>query len=921
MSVVLPQVLVHQDFNTVPSEITDPLRPFICGPEYDLHRYNVSSEKEKVGTYSQLAGNVFNWVTDLGRTAGSNVDLTYTKVYLDNALLQYYKNAVGGTENTVCAVPSGYANRVKLTGVNLKTANGTTRSTLLYGRDVKVGDYAKVETTASGSGVTAKVIGFVAEPTASTIDTTPDADSSNGTAGSGTNGAAGTYIGNITSTVSGTYEGMTVGVTHETYTIVFTQGSVGNSPQTVLYDVISASGKDTRRNVAYTGVATTIASGTPGNDAAFEINTPGLGNLTFKLAYTNAATDVQRGWSFTVAVQGAYTLVTPTAAGTYTGEEDTKYIVKVVRGGTISTNDDTCPVIQISTNNSYDTGGQIKIKAVGANSIGSYGVTFTIPGGTTKLIYGDKWYVAATAPGEGAVQTLVLDKTLNATLIAAGDLNVTLYIYKNVELKPELFGNATVTNWTQDATEVELLSNAQVYDAEWRSGQYGLPVISADIYIHWRALLAAHTDKIYSIDQIGDISTVFSTPSDPENPLVYAVEKALLNSNSTSVRFMALETDDKAGYTKIIDKLEVRDDLYTLVPLTQDKEILDLFVGHVNSMSTPESGLWRVVFFSRKLENPLSRVGVDEVATGAIAFNATTQLYELSLLTPSTGVDFLEADEFSSTLVKSGDVVHYNFDVDNNGAETYDVATVDEVLTSTKIQLLDGTQALADTQIKIYRNLDTQDQSIKIGLNSGVFKNRRVYNVYPDVIQSGGIDVSGMYLAAAIAGLVGGVVPHQGLTNVTITGFDNANNVVHKFNRSQLDSMANAGTWIVTHDLQTGEVYTRHELSTNLTDVNTQELMVTKNVDSISYLFKNNLKRFIGRANVTPRLLATISTEIAATVAFLKNNGFTNDLGSQLVDATIESISQHPLLKDRVVVVLNLTIPYPLNNLELHLVV
>jgi hypothetical protein len=917
MSVVLPQVLVFQEFNTVPSEITDPLRPFICGPEYDLHRYSVASEKVKAGVYSQSAGNVFNWITSLGRTAGSVVDLTYTKVYLENALLQYYKNASGGDENTVCAPVTGYANRVKLNS-NLVTANSTSRNALFYTRDVQVGDYARVETTAGASGVTAKVIGFVAEPTAAATDAII-AETANALSGSGTNGAASGVVGTITPTISGTYDGTTIGVTRETYTVIFTQGSTGNDPKTAMYDVISASGKDTQRNVVYSGVATTIGSGVPGNDAAFTINSAGLGSLTFKIAYTSG-TDVQRGWGFTVAVQGTYTVVTTASAGTYTGKQDTKYIVKVVRGGTISGTLTTCPIIQITTNNAYDTGGQQNVTATGIYTVGNYGVQFNLSVGT-KLIFGDKWYISAHAPGVGAIQTLVLDKTLNATLLAAGDLNVTLYMNKTVELKKQLYGNATVTNWSQTATDLTLLANAKVYDADWRAGLFGLNVVSGDVYVHWRELLGTHADKIYSIDQIGDISTVFSTTSDPENPLVYAVEKALLNSNSTSVRFMAVDTDDKAGYTEVIDRLEVRDDVYTIVPLTQDKSILDLVAGHVKAMSTPDSGLWRTAIFSQKISNPVDRVGVSVAATGAIALNGTTGLYELSLLTPLTGVDFLATDEFGSTLVKSGDIVRYNYDVDNNGAVTYSTATVDATLTSTKLQLLNGTQAIADTKIEIYRSLDQQDLSEKIGLSSGVFASRRVVNVYPDVIASGGVDVAGYYLAAAIAGVIGGVVPHQGLTNVSISGFDNANNVVNKFNRSQLDAMASAGAWIVTHDLQTGEVYTRHELTTDTTDVNTRELMVTKNVDSISYLFKSNLKRFIGRANVTPRLLAAISTEVAATVAYLQNNGFTNDLGSQLVDANIASISAHPLLKDRVVVVLNLTIPYPLNNLELHLVV
>jgi hypothetical protein len=44
-------------------------------------------------------------------------------------------------------------------------------------------------------------------------------------------------------------------------------------------------------------------------------------------------------------------------------------------------------------------------------------------------------------------------------------------------------------------------------------------------------------------------------------------------------------------------------------------------------------------------------------------------------------------------------------------------------------------------------------------------------------------------------------------------------------------------------------------------------------------------------------------------------------LGPQLISGTLVSIQRSPLQVDRVVVVINIELPYPLNNLELHLVV
>jgi hypothetical protein len=347
---------------------------------------------------------------------------------------------------------------------------------------------------------------------------------------------------------------------------------------------------------------------------------------------------------------------------------------------------------------------------------------------------------------------------------------------------------------------------------------------------------------------------------------------------------------------------------------------MDLFAAHADSMSAPTQGLWRIALVSRPVDNPSPRLGVTSTVRGTIALNGTTNDYELTATT--AGVNFMTLDDLGEYTVAVGDELRYNYSTDNEGNEVYDSVTVAAVLSSTRLELVETAPVvMTNGAFKVYRTLDAGNLASKIGLNSGVFASRRVYNIYPDWIESGGTLVRGYYLAAAIAGLIGGVAPHQGLTNVAIAGFDNANKVVHVFNRSQLDSMASAGTWLVVHDLADGSVYTRHELSTDNTDLNTRELMLTKNVDSISYVYSTGLKRFIGRTNVTPSLISRIGAEINSITNYLVSTGFTQELGGQLISASIREIKQVATAKDKLKVILDLVIPYPLNNLELHLVI
>ena len=181
---------------------------------------------------------------------------------------------------------------------------------------------------------------------------------------------------------------------------------------------------------------------------------------------------------------------------------------------------------------------------------------------------------------------------------------------------------------------------------------------------------------------------------------------------------------------------------------------------------------------------------------------------------------------------------------------------------------------------------------------------------------------------AALAGLASGVVPHQGLTNVEIVGFDDlASRTKEFFSGAQLDQLAAGGIWIATEDMD-GTPFTRHALTTDTRDLNRREEMIRRNVDSMSYVFLRRIRPLIGRANVTDSMVQRIRYELGRVIRFFETNNFSPDLGPQLISGVFaldadgtEIIRIHPLAADRIEVVLNLNVPAPLNNLELHLVI
>ena len=108
------------------------------------------------------------------------------------------------------------------------------------------------------------------------------------------------------------------------------------------------------------------------------------------------------------------------------------------------------------------------------------------------------------------------------------------------------------------------------------------------------------------------------------------------------------------------------------------------------------------------------------------------------------------------------------------------------------------------------------------------------------------------------------------MTNLAISGFTNVSRTTSHFNAAQLNILAGNGVWVVTQ-APSGEVYTRQAVTTApYSDLMQREEMVTRNVDSISFLFMEKFAPYIGVANVTPSLINLLTYEVTSLVTVLK---------------------------------------------------
>jgi hypothetical protein len=934
-SYVLPQVLVFQEFEQQPVAIEQPQNAVLVGEQFDLHRYpEEKSEILVAGSYDPTEEQCFAWPA---RRAGSVVDETYTKVFFDNALLKYFHDPSG--DGSVVTHTGSGKNRIRAASKIFKTANSYTRSTELL-RDVQVGDAVKLIASACASPVTfySTVAGLVADILAAIVDpATSDDDNQAATtaAVSGSQTAGADNKVGIGALSGASYDGLPTGDPTEVYTIEVIGASTGGDATTAILKVTSASGRDNVAAVTPAAFASPTAIGTRGLTVTFN------NNLTSSSSSGGPVIDPDDfliGQKFVVTVSQAFTPPAPASGGTYGGESDTTYVAEVTRGGLFASS--TKPQVTVSTTTGIDISGPTNVNTSGgAVPIGTQGTTIAFTG--LALNKGDRYYVPVIAERDGAVRTLVLANNLPEALrgvcdtssssssssapVVPPDLDLTLYIKKNIEVSEDRTGFAPLVNWEQSETEICIQAGIIAYDASWALGGVLQPLDVEDgkIYIHHRDRVFVNADTVGSIDDVGGLAAALGTVH-PDNPLSFGVFKALENANGEEVRYLGLHSSSPVtleDWLTALDILVGRDDVYSLVPLTQDKDVLDAFVAHCESQSTEDKGRWRICWLNMAAQTVKPIYVNSEIVTTDPLLATITDDPDTSgtqhTLVESPG------EEFVTKGVRAGDTLRAIYTSDGFGNFTYTEFVIDAVINEETLRLFSGPAAAVNvpSKIEIHRTLTKNELAAELATNPGLFHSRRAYLVWPDQVGNAGLTFPGYFLCATLAGLRGGVLPHQGLTNMEILGYDDLSRTVDFFSATQLDTLAASGYWIVTQDPSDGTVFTRHQLSTgDQDDLNQKEQNITTNLDNISKNFLLRMKTFIGRGNVTPTMIQILRGEIISLIEQFKNTIINDRLGPQIISADILELRAHPTLRDRIVARIDIELPFPFNNLELHLI-
>jgi exosome complex RNA-binding protein Csl4 len=942
MPYVLPQTQVFQDFTLLATANANPLRAFVAGPHAYLLRYSDDDERAKglLGYYDHLIENNYEWPD---RPAGGVVDDTYVKVWIKDALLKYFEDSIGS--GVAITKVSGYNNRVRSATIGFQTNGAYLRGSQLFDRDVAVGDVAKVRgLDDEGDPVTLwtyvrDVVGDVVDSEVgdATYDSAnPVNPPSSQSASSSVSKVAGPDNCVDVTADHSAYEGLTSGKITETYDILITEGSVNGDYTVARARVISGSGTDDVLSITPSAMGVPTAIGTRGLTVTFdELDTSGCSEDAEDAGV--AADELIPGQRWRVTVNDAFTPATAASGGTYDSENNTTYIVEVTKGGLFAAE----PQISVSTTNGIDISGPTDVTAsAAAVDVGTLGVTIAFTG--TGLRKGDRYYVECVGRQEGPMRTIVLGHNLSTEIDAGAEVDLTLFIRKPLLQVPKnRTGAAPLTNWDTSETEITIADGITAYDDTWTDDgvPMALDVLSESskgygkLYVEYRAWLSDLCNEVNGVSDVSGLDDAISGPLSPDNPLKWGVYRALTNSNGTEVKFASVcDPTELESWANVLELIVGRDDVYGLVPLTRWDQALDLFVAHANAMSAPEQGLWRVVWLNlagvpeipvvhagSTVPNHVEATTTDgEVALAVVEDDSETSGSQYTIVRCTTA----NAD-FITNGVRPGDILRNQYVGDGFGNYSYSEYVIDEVQAEDQLRLLTGPAGpiTVAAKFEIWRNLSATEESAEIALQAGARGNRRVRAVWPDRVEDGGDVFEGYHLCATLAGLASGIVPHQGMTNLEITGYTNMNRTLQKFNRTQLDAMAHAGVWIVTQDPVAGDIYTRHAVTTaDYDDLNKREEMITRNVDSISFRFKDHFKPYIGVTNVTPQTIQVLTLEAKSLIQVLSATALPN-LGAQLITGEVLSVQQSVSLKDNVTMTVSLSVPYALNVLAIRLVI
>lgn len=591
--------------------------------------------------------------------------------------------------------------------------------------------------------------------------------------------------------------------------------------------------------------------------------------------------------------------------------------------------------------NSLDTGDESKLEIFSGTVNTTLGFTQgqvanggPFPPAVGDAIYGDGslvGYVVQVAPG-GYTNRLKLDRKVALTYGAAA-----MYI-QAMGLTDPLPANRPTPDLVVDLSGAVTVKNDILRNTE------GVPIVATgSLVISYKALRldvssAAEEPALLNLSDTSDLEDALA-PVNADNPLALQLYFALINAAGITVAGIGVDATSEGNpdgtpeaYSRACSFLQAQE-VYALAPCSQDPTVHQIFATHVTSMSEPDNKGERVVLICPYMPDE----AIPVIATSGTDGDSTATTNEFETKVPSLATDVLNAgvNPVGTIPVSAGlyltiasNTKKYNVSAISGTKVTIRVAFAPgenddefwaednlpgDLISETFSVKVRGAALVDSTGKPDYERIAQAYQDL-----GKSYANRRVVMVAPEQV-SANIDgttqkIPGYYLCGAVAGMIGRLPPQQGFTNYPVTGFTRVYGSNDVFNEHQLNVGAAGGTYWVIQEVAGAPLSCRHQLTTDLTSIETRELSITKIVDFTAKFMRAGLRSFIGKFNVTQSFLDTLSTVVQGQLGFLAESGV-------IIGGDLNNIVQDEAAPDTVLIDVTLDVPYPCNYIRLTLVI
>lgn len=405
----------------------------------------------------------------------------------------------------------------------------------------------------------------------------------------------------------------------------------------------------------------------------------------------------------------------------------------------------------------------------------------------------------------------------------------------------------------------------------------------------------------------------------PNNPLSFAVHMAIRGGGATGTVVYALATsgDSVGAFTEALEQLESREDVYALVPISQDGAVIDAVQAHCAAMSQPEQKGERIQFASSPILG-VERVyptDPDAVISG-VTFGSENAVPGTRVLAAIPWAE-VKVGQMVWTTTATGEKIEGRRIVAINAVGGYAVVAGNNAFTN-----LTATHAIIETYLPAKpQQLQAEawrDEAASYGTS-------RLVMIRPDQAKvtwtdrtSGSAvsrqDVLGMHLTLpAIVGARMALPPQQPVTNLAVGGIDELIHSNLYFTPDQLNTIAEGGGLILTQRARSAPPVIRHQLTTDMSSIETRELSIQFILDFTAKTMRNGLRPYIGRHNITAELL----TQLRGTAESLLRQLI--DSGVLLEGSRLEKLQQNADRPDEIDIEISLVVPYPCNRINVKL--